>query len=82
MGNHIASVNGKIVTFVRNEIIAIIQTEFGLAYVDCNSGYDYNLKVGDEISVEDANWYALNGQVITMLDEKICINGVEMNFGH
>jgi len=80
MEDHIAVIEGKIVGFLRNKIIAIVQTEFGLAYVDWNSGYEYDLEVGDEIHVEDANWYIMNGQIVTMLDEKFCLNGVDMDF--
>jgi hypothetical protein len=82
MENRLATIKGKVVGFMRNKIIAVLQTEFGIAYVDWNSGYDYELQIGDEIYAEDTNWYVTNGRIVTMLDEKFQLNGTKMDFSH
>lgn len=80
MEDRLAVIKGRVVGFMNNKIIAVLQTEFGLAYVDWNSGYDYDLKIGDEICAEDTNWYVAHGQIVTMLDEKFELNGIAMDF--
>lgn len=73
---------GKVVGFAHindwAKDFAIVQTCVGLAWfdhcMDANSWFP-ELKVGDDIEVEDGSFYILNGILITSLVESICING-------
>jgi len=70
-----SNLKGKIIDFARNEILAVVDTELGRAYLDINDALDYRLQVGDEIEVEEAGWYFYNGQVVTCLGYKYKLNG-------
>jgi hypothetical protein len=75
MEERLSTVGGKIVEFISNDSIAVLQTKFGLAYIMVEGDYEYHLKINDEIYLEDADYVFLHGQVVTMIDDKICING-------
>ena len=71
-----ANLKGVIVGFINNETIAIVETDFGKAYLHVGGDYDYRLKEEDEIEVEEVGWYISNGQIVTVLDYQYRLNGV------
>jgi len=72
------SLKGKIIGFANNGILAVVETELGNAYLDINDALDYRLRVGDEISVEEAGGYITNGQIVTVLGYEYVLNGMKI----
>ncbi|MFA6047459.1 MAG: hypothetical protein WCV59_01530 [Parcubacteria group bacterium] len=65
-----ASLTGKITSFEDDKkIIAIVATKYGEAYLDINVSFP-NLKVGDEIDLEDADIYITDGRIIYVLPDE------------
>lgn len=71
-----ANLKGKIVGYAHNEIFAVIETAIGRAYLDISDALDYRLKLGDVIEVENADFYIMNGQIITILGYEYVLNGM------
>lgn len=71
-----ANLKGKIVDFADDGMFAVVKTDLGNAYLDVSDALDYRLKLGDEISVEDAGLYMTNGQIITILGYEYTLNGM------
>ncbi len=67
---------GKIIGFARGGILAIVATDLGNAYLDINDALDYRLETGDEIEVEEAGWYLMNGRIVAILGYKYRLNGL------
>lgn len=76
MSERKANLKGKIVGYAHNEMFAVVETALGRAYLDISDALDYRLKLGDVIEVEDAGYYIVNGQIITILGYKYVMNGM------
>lgn len=74
--DRLASLEGTIVRFARNGILAVVKTGEGEALLDINDALDYRLKVGDEIEVEETGWYVSNGRIVTILGYRYRLNGL------
>jgi hypothetical protein len=74
--------HGKVVRIV-DDTIAIIETKYGThAMLDINDVYDYRLRVGDLIEVEDAGWYVEHGHIVTVLGTRYKLNGFVHTVDH
>ncbi len=70
-----AILKGTITSFTSDELCAVVKTIFGNALLDVNNTIDYRLKIGDQIEVEEADWYVANGHVVTMIGNRYLLNG-------
>lgn len=76
MSDRTANLKGKIVQLEKSEICAVIKTATGEALLDVSDALDYRLQLGDDIEVEDAGWYIMNGRIVTILGYKYRLNGL------
>lgn len=76
-----STLEGKITSFTNNKCGAVVKTELGDAYIDCNTENDIRLKIGDKIHVDDAEFYILHGKIFTILEGKIWLNDVLVDCG-
>lgn len=76
MSDRTANLKGKIVGYAHNEMFAVIETDIGRAYLDISDALDYRLKLGDVIEADNASWYIMNGQIITILGYEYVLNGM------
>ncbi|HEX8974588.1 MAG TPA: hypothetical protein VF817_03830 [Patescibacteria group bacterium] len=77
----VSTLEGKIAAFIKNKTAAIVTTEFGDAFIDCNTEIDIHLKIGDNILIEETEFYVLNGRIFTVLQGKMKVNGVDVDCG-
>ena len=73
-----ASVSGNVVRFENSGIIAIIETANGETMLDINTDFELRLKIGDQIDLEDADFYVRNGKIVTIATDCITVNNVFM----
>ena len=70
--------DGKVIRFENGWTIAVVETKYGEALLDINVDFDLRLNVGDEIDIEDADFYIQNGRIVTVVGDEITINDVYM----
>lgn len=71
-----ANLKGKIIRFTtEKEMMAVVETELGEAFLDVNTDWDNRLRVGDTIEVEGAGWYITDGHIVTILGQRYTTNG-------
>jgi len=70
-----ASLTGRVVGFLRHEIIAIVQTQNGLAYLGVNDTWFPETEVGNQVTAEFCLFYIVNGRIITFPTKSLIING-------
>lgn len=61
------SLHGTIVRFISNDLIAVLETGLGEAYLDISSDYDFRLQVGDRIAIDDTGYYIQDGKIVAVL---------------
>ncbi len=67
-----ANLRGRVVRFLGDkELIAVVHTEFGDALLDVNVDFDWDLKIGDVVEIEEASFYIQNGRIVTTVSGEV-----------
>lgn len=72
-----ATAYGKVFGFEKDGLITVLETEFGLAYLDTNTDFPLEISLGDNVEIETESYYVMNGRFFYMVTEEshIAING-------
>lgn len=70
-----ANISGKAVGFDGSRCLAKVETEFGEAWIDLQCGWPLRLVEGDEVAMEDCDYYIQNGRIVTLVGDYIELNG-------